>query len=216
MNNNLTKRVLSSIVILPISFFFIFKGSLIFLLFLFLLYLISSQEWFRMVTDIRLKIIGLIFLFLSFYFTYLARTENLYFFLLITILCISTDLGCFICGKIFKGPKLNKISPNKTYSGMVGSFVFAVIISYSLYNLIDYELVFKKKIFFSIEFNFLLFVILISFISQSGDIFISYFKRKSKIKDTGKIFPGHGGLLDRIDGMIFAFPVAYFIYIISS
>ena len=76
MNNNLTKRVLSSIVILPISFFFIFKGSLIFLLFLFLLYLISSQEWFRMVTDIRLKIIGLIFLFLSFYFTYLARTEN--------------------------------------------------------------------------------------------------------------------------------------------
>ncbi len=65
-----------------------------------------------------------------------------------------------------------------------------------------------KELYFN---NFII-TIFISTVSQFGDIVISYFKRKSKIKDTGKIIPGHGGILDRIDGMIFAFPATYLIY----
>ena len=214
MSSNLKKRIFSSIVILPISFFFILKGSFLFIFFLFLLYIISCQEWLKIAGKFRFKILGLIFLFISFYLTYSVRTEGFYLFLIIIIICVSTDLGGYFFGKLFKGPKLCKISPNKTYSGMLGSFIFAVIISFFFYNLIDYGIIFNKKIFFSLNYNFILFVIFISLVSQSGDIFISYFKRKSKIKDTGKIFPGHGGLLDRIDGMIFAFPAAYFTYII--
>ena len=107
-----------------------------------------------------------------------------------------SDLGGYVFGKTFKGKKLTKISPNKTYSGMVGSFImsviFGVIYSYSI-SFID----FKTIIFLTI---------IISFICQTGDLFISFLKRKAKIKDTGNILPGHGGLLDRIDGILFALP----------
>tara|TARA_A100001234_G_scaffold221453_1_gene237630 strand:- start:2152 stop:2493 length:342 start_codon:yes stop_codon:yes gene_type:complete len=103
-------------------------------------------------------------------------------------------MGGYFFGKLFKGKKLTKISPNKTYSGLIGAYFlsFIVLIFFS----------FK----FDISFNFILFTFLISSISQIGDIFFSYLKRKAKIKDTGKILPGHGGILDRIDGIIFALP----------
>tara|TARA_Y100001958_G_C21114721_1_gene460637 strand:- start:551 stop:949 length:399 start_codon:yes stop_codon:yes gene_type:complete len=128
--------------------------------------------------------------------------------MLIIITCISTDIGGYIFGNLFKGPKLIKISPKKTYSGMIGSFLMPLIIIYLLIN---------NSNFFYNEYkeftNELLFIILsISTISQIGDILISYFKRLSKIKDTGKIIPGHGGLLDRIDGMIFAFPFSFLLF----
>ena len=123
----------------------------------------------------------------------------------VTIVCISTDLGGFIFGKLIKGPKLTKLSPNKTYSGMLGSFILTIILTY----------LFFKSDFLNNSYNFtievMIFSIVISVVSQLGDIFISYFKRISKIKDTGKIIPGHGGLLDRIDGMIFAYPFSYLI-----
>ena len=133
--------------------------------------------------------------------------KKVYYFFFVTIICISTDIGGYVVGKIFKGPKLTKISPNKTYSGMIGGYLLSIIsiiflIKYSKI-LINEELFFSSKIF--------IFIILISSISQLGDIFISYFKRLSKIKNTGKIIPGHGGLLDRIDGMIFALPFSYVI-----
>ena len=116
-----------------------------------------------------------------------------------------TDIGGYVFGRIFKGPKLTSYSPNKTISGLIGSYLTAVsLVPFLLYlniKIVDHT-------------NFLaLYIILISSISQIGDILVSFFKRKSNIKDTGKLIPGHGGLLDRIDGMIFAFPFAYFLSI---
>tara|TARA_B100001248_G_C27190683_1_gene366595 strand:- start:70 stop:576 length:507 start_codon:yes stop_codon:yes gene_type:complete len=151
-------------------------------------------------------ITGIIFLILSFYSVFrLTNFETDYFyFIFILIICVSTDIGGYIFGKIFKGKKLIKISPNKTYSGMFGSFILSLLFSYLFLQLTN---VFPYLKFNSI--NTLIFILLISLISQVGDIIISYFKRKSKIKNTGNIIPGHGGLLDRIDGMIFAFPFGY-------
>ena len=143
---------------------------------------------------------------LSFYSAYIIRandSNSLKFFLYILIVCVSTDIGGYIFGKIFKGPKLIKISPKKTYSGVIGGYLMSIILYYLFINL-NYGDEINSKDF--------IFILLISTISQLGDITISYFKRLSKIKDTGKILPGHGGLLDRIDGMIFAFPAAYIIF----
>ena len=117
------------------------------------------------------------------------------------MVCISTDIGGYLFGKIFKGPKLTKISPNKTYSGMIGGYFLSLIFLSYFFNWDNNQV----TIYWFIA------TILLSTISQIGDIIISYFKRLSKIKNTGKIIPGHGGLLDRIDGMIFAFPLFYFI-----
>ena len=143
---------------------------------------------------------------LSFYSAYIIRandSNSLKFFLYILIVCVSTDIGGYIFGKIFKGPKLIKISPKKTYSGVIGGYLMSIILYYLFINLNYGD---------EINSNDFIFILLISTISQLGDITISYFKRLSKIKDTGKILPGHGGLLDRIDGMIFAFPAAYIIF----
>ena len=118
-------------------------------------------------------------------------------------------------GKLFKGPKLTKISPQKTYSGALGSFCLSLIaaiifIKYSYYLNIDYYQL-SVKYNQSLELNNLTFVliILVSLISQIGDLIISFFKRLAKVKDTGSFFPGHGGILDRIDGIIFAMPTSY-------
>ena len=108
-------------------------------------------------------------------------------------------------GKTLKGPKLTRISPNKTFSGFFGSLFLAVIIIFSLLKFLNVKNLFKD----SFDIELFLIILVISLISQIGDIIISYFKRLSKIKNTGKIIPGHGGLLDRIDGMIFAFPIYY-------
>ena len=155
--------------------------------------------------------LGLIFLIFSFYTVYELRNVSedisLSLFLFITLMCVSTDIGGYMFGKIFKGPKLTKLSPNKTYSGLIGGYLLSIIFAIFF---IEYTYVFGLN---DIEFSIKTFIIvfLISTISQIGDIIISYFKRLSKIKDAGKIIPGHGGLLDRIDGMIFVFPTTYLV-----
>tara|TARA_A100001015_G_C14613996_1_gene565289 strand:+ start:269 stop:658 length:390 start_codon:yes stop_codon:yes gene_type:complete len=124
--------------------------------------------------------------------------------LFIVTICIFTDIGGYIFGKIFNGPKFTQISPNKTYSGVFGSFLLSLIAGLIYLNYFaigelvdtDYVLIF-------------LLILFISLISQIGDLLISYFKRKAKMKDTGKILPGHGGLLDRIDGLVFVMPTIY-------
>ena len=211
MEKELQKRILSSIILLPLSFFFIIKGSAFFILFLTILFVIASLEWFRMTKTIEYKIFGTLFLLFSFYTVYFFRDRDLLDFLLILIICVTTDIGGYIFGKIFKGPKLIKISPNKTYAGMIGSFLLSIITSYLFAIKYDYTFLQNQNLFEDFYFIFLVFII--SSVSQIGDLTISYFKRLSKIKNTGNIFPGHGGLLDRIDGMIFAFP---FIFIISQ
>ena len=152
-----------------------------------------------------LKILGITFLLFSFYAAFKFREDNNFkIFLFILIICILTDVGGYIFGKLFKGPKLTKISPKKTYAGVFGGFLFSLIAGLLVlqYEHSDH---FPDNIFY-----FFIIILFISLISQIGDLIISYFKRKAKIKDTGKILPGHGGLLDRIDGMIFVFPT-YFI-----
>ena len=206
MRQEFSKRIISSLVLIMVIVFFIVKGAIFLNLFILFCFLISLYEWYKMKKNNFHYFIGIIFLFLSFYSVFrLTNFEVDYsYFLLILIICISTDIGGYFFGKFFKGKKLTKISPNKTYSGVVGSFILSLVFSYLFLELTT---IFPYLKFNSI--NTLSFILLISLISQVGDITISYFKRKSKIKNTGNIIPGHGGLLDRIDGMIFAFPSGY-------
>ena len=205
MNRELVKRILSSILLIPISFFFIIKGSLAFIIFISVCFFITTYEWYMMTRDKPYNIYGYLFLFISFYSIYEMRIDEslgYWIFMLVTIICISTDIGGYVFGKLFKGPKLTKFSPNKTYSGMIGGYVLSIISSV-IFTHFTFENVLPN--------NQIIFVLIISTISQLGDIMVSYFKRLSKVKDTGKIIPGHGGILDRVDGMIFAFPFSYLI-----
>tara|TARA_B100001027_G_scaffold108545_1_gene74814 strand:- start:6286 stop:6690 length:405 start_codon:yes stop_codon:yes gene_type:complete len=127
----------------------------------------------------------------------LNKQNNNFIILIMTIsVCISSDIGGYTFGRIFKGKKLTRISPRKTYSGLVGAYILSVLSS----SLVFYN---HFEIYYII-----IFTIIVSTVSQFGDLFISYLKRKAKIKDTGKFLPGHGGLLDRLDGIIFAIPFA--------
>ena len=216
MKHEFQKRIFSSLILIPIAFYFIIKGSIFFTFFISICLLITLYEWHMMSKKMSYYIVGIIFILISFYSVFLLRNYDQYtnildpgltFFLIVTLICVFTDLGGYVFGKIFKGPKLTKISPNKTYAGMFGGF-FLSIISINLFvNYTSLNLYFTNQLF--------IFVILVSAISQIGDILISFFKRKSKIKNTGKIIPGHGGLLDRIDGMLLAFPFSYFLILIG-
>ena len=118
------------------------------------------------------------------------------------LVSINSDLGGIIFGRFFKGKKLSKLSPNKTLSGSIGSFLFSI-------SLVP----FFTEYFPSINiFLLLIFAFLISLVSQMGDLFISLLKRKAKVKDTGDLLPGHGGFLDRVDGIIFAVPFGFFLF----
>ena len=205
------KRLLSSIILIPISIFFVVKGSFFFIFFLSVLFLAASYEWFKMnKKNDLLKIFGIIFLFLSFYTTFEVRENyKVNDFLLIITICIFTDIGGYVFGNIFKGPRLTTISPKKTYSGVFGGFLLSLIagLIFTNYFFVDQKI-------FNEDLVLLIVILFISTISQIGDLIISYFKRKAKLKDTGKIIPGHGGLLDRIDGMIFVFPIFFLISIL--
>ena len=209
MKKEFIKRLISSIILIPMSFFLIINGDYLFKFFIFICFLIASYEWINISPKKIFKICGLIFLLISFFSIYKLRYDlsgDYRWLLFITIICVSTDIGGYVFGKVIKGPKLTKISPKKTYAGMVGGYLFSLISLFIFSNLLDYTEM-NIKIF--------LLTLLISTISQTGDLIISYFKRLSKIKDTGNIIPGHGGLLDRIDGMIFTFPFVFLIDLTS-
>ena len=212
ITDELKKRILSSIILLPLIFFIIVKGSYYLNVFLILCLLVAIFEWVSMVKLNLHKLLGIIFIIISFISIYKIRNSlnGEYFYLLfITMICVATDLGGFLFGKIIKGPKLTKLSPNKTYSGMIGSFILTIIFVY-LFSISNF---FENTYYLTIE--IIIFSVGLSAVSQLGDICVSYFKRSSKIKDTGHIIPGHGGLLDRIDGMIFAYPFSY-IFILTT
>ncbi|MGL3827759.1 phosphatidate cytidylyltransferase [Candidatus Pelagibacter communis] len=205
MTNELKKRILSSIIILPMILYIILKGSYLFLTLIIILYIVSLLEWSKLVKSYLIKSLGYFFLSVVFYFTYklrlLEENEIPYNFLFVLFISIFSDLGGFIFGKILKGPKLTKISPNKTISGVIGAYILTLSFIYVAFMILV------------IEFNTitLLLVLLLSSISQVGDLVISYFKRISNVKDTGRLIPGHGGLLDRIDGLLFSLPTFYLI-----
>jgi phosphatidate cytidylyltransferase len=225
MSQNLLKRIITSIILLLLLFFINFSHQYIFILSILLLGVVICIE----ANNIFLKLISsqmvkknplsktfnpkffvlnfLTFFYILFVFCNLSyeihKSEGPIFFLYIISICFLTDIGGYVFGKLIGGKKLSKISPNKTISGTIGSFIF------SFFPLI----IFLNLGYLNLEFdlNNILLCLLVSLISQLGDLFISFFKRKAKIKDTGKLLPGHGGVLDRVDGIIFAIPFVYFL-----
>ena len=153
------------------------------------------------------KAISLLYLSLLVYFIFSIESyyPNLKLYLLYSVLvAVLSDIGGFVIGKTFKGKKLTKFSPNKTVSGSIGSFIFSLsLIPFFQGKLIAYSLLILIVI-----------TILISLTSQLGDLFLSFLKRKAKVKDTSDILPGHGGFLDRVDGIIFAIPIGILLFII--
>tara|TARA_Y100000591_G_C21826757_1_gene697121 strand:+ start:449 stop:1084 length:636 start_codon:yes stop_codon:yes gene_type:complete len=210
MKRELKKRIFSSILIIPISFFFIIQESALFLFFLCVLFLIAGYEWININKKNNFtKLMGITVLFISFYSAYhLRQNFSINYFIFVILVCMLTDIGGFTFGKIFGGPKLIKISPNKTYAGMIGSFLLPLFIGLILIEYLSQKITHPTH-------QILLYILIISLISQVGDIIISFFKRKAKVKDTGKIIPGHGGLLDRLDGLIFVFLFLYLLKFIQ-
>ena len=204
MSIEFIKRIVSSIILLPLTIYFIIQGSFLLIFFIVICLAVACLEWHMMSKKKSYYIYGFFFLIFSFYTFYELSIELIDVFYVI-IICSSTDIGGYAFGKIFKGPKLTKISPKKTYAGMFGGYFLSLISLSVIISFLDYD---TSLVLF-------LLTILISTVSQLGDIIISYFKRLSNIKNTGKLIPGHGGLLDRIDGMIFAFPVYYLINLIE-
>ena len=149
---------------------------------------------------ITIHLTGLLYLvmFSSMIFYGISQESFKLVMLFLISICIFSDIGGLLFGKIFKGKKLTKISPNKTISGSIGSFVL------SLFVIPIFHLLYQDR--FNDLINMIILTILVSFICQVGDLFISYLKRKAKVKDTGDLLPGHGGVLDRVDGILFAVP----------
>ena len=222
---NLQKRILTSIVILPSSFFFIVKGDYYLLFFLLGIFFVANYELFsvfnKKTTILFLNAVLIVSLFSIYYLAnpqHGDKSNSFYILLWVIILCISSDVGGYTFGKIFKWKKLTKISPKKTVSGVLGSFIFSllsVFIAGAFFPMIiDLPIINIEEMqinFYDAKFLFL--AIIFSLAAQAGDLTISYFKRLEKIKDTGKILPGHGGIFDRIDGLMFVVTVTYFFLI---
>ena len=223
MSQNLIKRVITSIILLFLLFFINFAHQNFFILAILALGVIICIEANNLFLKLLIKknynrnlffdkfsskflifnIITFCYIFFIFcFFSYeIHRSEGSVFFLYIISICFFTDIGGYVVGKFVGGKKLSKISPNKTISGTIGSFLFSIMpLIFFLNN--DY-------LDMPLNLSNILYCLIISLVSQLGDLFVSFLKRKAKLKDTGKILPGHGGVLDRLDGIIFAVPFSY-------
>lgn len=220
MTRELNKRILTSIILVIIIWISIFVDKIITIVALASISIISWHEFTKLINKIFAKkqeikaniiliISALYFVVFSGVAYYLIAFDKIYFiFILLT--CIFSDIGGYVFGKTFKGKKLTKISPNKTISGSIGSFIFA----FFPYAFLKIIFIFTKTEYFIFVDMILLNIITILYLSlvcQVGDLFISFFKRLANVKDTGNLLPGHGGLLDRIDGIIFAIPALGFL-----
>ncbi len=210
--NELQYRILTSFVLLPIVVLMLWFNKFYLVFFVGVVITVAIYEWIsinkKKVTFI--SVLGIFFLLLSFFFSLLLRESNKEVPILLSwilFVCFFSDIGGFIFGKYFKGKKITKLSPNKTYAGVYGSFIFSLFPVLFL-NYLPF-LSFNSII--NLSFKNIILSLFFSFICQIGDIIISYFKRKNKIKDTGDILPGHGGILDRIDGIIFVIVAAGFL-----
>ena len=215
----LKKRVSTSILLFIITILCISLHKIIFIIALLVVSIVCFKEWCEINHKYfskkywnyaLIKSLGLLYLIIFFTSALLLRGDsygNVLLFIIILCICICSDIGGYVIGKSIGGKKLIKISPKKTISGSIGSFTFSLLPYFLLFinsqNYLD-----TVPAFSLINVFFCLFI---SFCCQLGDLIISYFKRLNNVKDTGKILPGHGGLLDRIDGMIFAIPAAYFL-----
>ena len=208
---NFQKRILTSLIVLPLSFFFIVKGGYYLLFFLMLIFFIANYELFSVFTKkITILFIDLILILALFSIYLLGDTNEVSLKLLIwfIVLTICSDVGGYIFGKVFKWRKLTKISPKKTLSGVLGSFILSL---FSLFLVDNISLTSSANINY-LEPKFFFLAIIFSLTAQAVDLTISYFIRLERIKDTGKILPGHGGIFDRIDGMMFVIILGYVFY----
>ncbi len=216
MKKELKKRIITSIVLIAIVLNCLFLSNLSWF---FLLSIVSLICWFEFINlskkiwkNKRILILPIIlsflFLCLFLYAAYITKIDKgAYFILFILSVCIFSDIGGYVVGKSVGGKKLTKISPNKTVSGSIGSFLFSLFPLGILAILDEYFIILIKT-----DYIIILFCLIISFSCQLGDLIISFFKRMAKAKDTGNILPGHGGMLDRIDGIIFAIPTWLMIF----
>ena len=213
--SELNKRIITSLFLLSVIFFSFLNFKLLsfFLIILTFMTLVELNNIFKKIYK-KKNFLILIANFISvLYLSYFSITIIIFLLegfiiekfivLYLLIICISTDIGGFAFGKIIGGKKLTKISPNKTYSGSLGSFLLSIVVGYLCYKIQNNLLL--------ININIFILIMITSFTSQVGDLFISLLKRKAKIKNTGSILPGHGGVLDRIDGILFALPIGLLI-----
>ena len=213
--NNLKKRIFTSsllflFVLLMITYEFVLIYILIVFSVLALIEFLSMTSkifyntFYKYLSNIIFSFYLFIFCFFFIYFSNLIYLKIILYLLLFS--CIASDIGGYVFGKIFKGPKITKISPNKTYSGSIGSILFTFIILSA------------GSIFFTNNFSYSIFLIsiLVSLSSQAGDLFFSLLKRKANIKDTGNLLPGHGGVLDRVDGILIGVPIGFLTLIIFN
>jgi phosphatidate cytidylyltransferase len=217
MSSELKNRIITSICLLTLLFL-MSVYSYILILSLTIIGIITWLEFYGLVAKIFkkknythkilrffYKTISLMYLSSLIYlivFTKLSKPEIFTMIIYTILVSTLTDIGGLVIGRVFKGRKLTKISPKKTISGSVGSFIFSL---------------FLVPLFIqsSLNYNFLeisLIILFISLISQIGDLFISFLKRRAKVKNTSDLLPGHGGILDRIDGIIFAIPVGFLFF----
>ena len=218
MKSELNKRIITSLFLFTLSILMLFY-TYILIISLIIITIISWVEFFGLITKIfnknnfktyllktAFKALSLIYLifFSVLIFDLVAQTETQSVLKIVYIfsICIASDVGGLIFGKTFKGKKLTKISPNKTIAGSIGSFILSLIITPFFYYIGGY---------FGHILDFLILSIILSFACQSGDLFISYLKRKAKVKNTGDLLPGHGGILDRIDGILIAVPIGIYL-----
>ena len=206
--NNLKKRIITSFIL--ISFIFLIFNSLYLMTSSLLIFgILSILEFSNLSKKIfdkkiyfflsNLFFVLFIFLFSLFFFLLYNFPQSKFILLVLLLGCVSSDIGGYIFGKILKGPKLTNISPNKTFSGAIGSFIFTC----SLFSSLIY---YENKV---INLSIVIVGLAISLFCQIGDLFFSYLKRKANIKDTGNLLPGHGGLLDRFDGIFFGIPLGF-------
>ena len=210
---NYKNRLLTSIILIFLLYL-CFNYSYILIISLILISLFSWIEFTGLISKIfinkdfksgLLKIIiqaiSLLYLtiFSGIVFSGITQHDFKFNMLFLICICIFSDIGGLIFGKFFKGKKLTKISPNKTIAGTIGSFVSSLFLVPVFYFFLDNGINNLS--------NLIVITILVSFVCQLGDLLISYIKRKAKVKDTGNLLPGHGGVLDRFDGILFAVPI---------
>lgn len=217
ISQELVNRILTSLVLLPVLFYFSFNSGIYLIIFLSLIYFLSFYEIIKNTKNLLFIFLSNLILILAFFsFYYLRGNSNSSLIILYWVLASTflSDIGGYVVGRIIKGKKLTKISPNKTYSGAVGSIIFSFFALPFLNILQNYF--FGQLLVNLLQFNYILLTILISIICQLGDLYISYWKRKIKIKDISNILPGHGGILDRIDGLIFVLIFSFILNIVGA
>ena len=210
MNHELKKRIFTSLILLTLLVLMYYYNYIL-IISLIIIALISCIEFYGFISKIFLSskilkflfksisLVYLLFLVLGIFYVLSNLPELKIFFVYTILVSVASDIGGLTFGKIFKGRKLTKISPNKTISGTVGSFIFSfLLIPFFDILLVNHDLL-----------SLLVITVLISLTTQLGDLFISFVKRKAKVKNTSDLLPGHGGILDRVDGIIFSIPIGF-------